>query len=1077
MDTLTAAEHFASTGLIVANQELLQNTILSNGLNAGEDAQLQALKAVQTVTTGALQLNGGAFSDPLLQQSTGDVLVANASSVSVRLASGGGVDALTANNQNLDNSSGQYSTIFDLTGSNTITSGSGTNIGLTGASGDVLNVFGSANQVYDAGNNTTVNLGVNASATIGGAGATVIGASGATAYVGGNGATASDAHVFYVDLEQGGNVVELDNSRVNVTGAGIAVGVGNNDALGLTGSTDYVTVAGTGSAVWIGGNGASASDAANNHVNVLNGGSVVELDNSRLDVTGAGIGIAAGNNDALGVTGSTDYVTVAGTGSTVTIGGNGQYASDTADNHVAFTQGGVLNQADNSRVDVGDNGFGLLVNTGSNDSTGLSGNYYTLNSSGSNNSTWTNGYGSVFIVSNENVHLTGNYTNLTVVGSGDTISSDGTTSDTVGIAGSNDIANVSYGTVNLDTSYQSTTVNGTSDTINTAWSNDTLTLAAANSNVTVNGSNLTVIGNGASDTIGFNGNNDVANLSNGVLNVDASATSLTVSGTGNTVNTGTTINDTIGFNGASNTVYLNNGAVNFDASGETATVGGTGNTISGGNWTGDTAVLTTPQTSDSLFLQYGTIDLTAGRENITVYGDHDNVDATAERADTVGFYGGGDQNVHINDGTVNADTSSTGVTVHGNDDKVTGAQGATIGIDGTEDTAYLNSGTINIDDQGVKIGIDGSYDHIGGSGDSIYVDGTHDGTFGNNDTLYENSPFTDYSSGSNDYYGGGYSDGGYGYYGYGFARSTPGQHSAIHVIAQFDQSNGYAGAEAGAQVAYADASASAAGTLATTASDADTLVVGPVWHDKSISWSFAAPTDSGNMPISGAIDPQYQATIEKAFQAWANAGGLTFEQVDGSGVPADLQIGWGAFDTANSGVIGYTGVKGTSGDAQPGAVVRLEDPNETQLTSDANGGFTYADEDATLYQVALHEIGHALGLGDSSDPNSVMYFMLGNSNLQLDDTDIAAITAAYGTQTSMATLATTVAALQTANPTSQSAQDLIPAGISSPDVPGSSVPPENAAPHPLVAEAGIASLLTPLSQQTPLSQLLAPAQP
>jgi hypothetical protein len=43
----------------------------------------------------------------------------------------------------------------------------------------------------------------------------------------------------------------------------------------------------------------------------------------------------------------------------------------------------------------------------------------------------------------------------------------------------------------------------------------------------------------------------------------------------------------------------------------------------------------------------------------------------------------------------------------------------------------------------------------------------------------------------------------------------------------------------------------------------------------------------------------------------------------------------------------------------------------------------------------LHEIGHALGLGESSNPNSVMYPLLGPSNNTLNATDVANIEALY----------------------------------------------------------------------------------
>jgi Matrixin len=49
-----------------------------------------------------------------------------------------------------------------------------------------------------------------------------------------------------------------------------------------------------------------------------------------------------------------------------------------------------------------------------------------------------------------------------------------------------------------------------------------------------------------------------------------------------------------------------------------------------------------------------------------------------------------------------------------------------------------------------------------------------------------------------------------------------------------------------------------------------------------------------------------------------------------------------------------------------------------------------------LYTVALHEAGHALGLPDNNDPNSVMYQYYTGTNNSLDANDIAAIQGLYG---------------------------------------------------------------------------------
>ena len=143
------------------------------------------------------------------------------------------------------------------------------------------------------------------------------------------------------------------------------------------------------------------------------------------------------------------------------------------------------------------------------------------------------------------------------------------------------------------------------------------------------------------------------------------------------------------------------------------------------------------------------------------------------------------------------------------------------------------------------------------------------------------------------------------------------------------------------------------------------------------------------------MQAQYQPVVEQAIETWAAASGLTLQEV-ANPAAADIEIGWGDFDTSDSNVIGYTTMQQSGGHLQPGVIVRMEDPDETALVEDADGQPAYADTGATLYQVALHEIGHALGLSDNSDPNSVMYYSLGGNNPTLDATDIAAIQAACG---------------------------------------------------------------------------------
>ena len=134
--------------------------------------------------------------------------------------------------------------------------------------------------------------------------------------------------------------------------------------------------------------------------------------------------------------------------------------------------------------------------------------------------------------------------------------------------------------------------------------------------------------------------------------------------------------------------------------------------------------------------------------------------------------------------------------------------------------------------------------------------------------------------------------------------------------------------------------------------------------------------------------------VTQAFDTWAKASGLTFEQVS-NGTAADIQIGWQNFETSSSNVLGYTSFNAKDGSLQPGVKISLENPEQDPLVSGSAGQQSYSGTDATFYQVVLHEIGHALGLADNSDPDSIMNAVSSSSNRGLDQTDLTGIRELY----------------------------------------------------------------------------------
>nr|WP_293239314.1 matrixin family metalloprotease [Paludibacterium sp.] len=129
-----------------------------------------------------------------------------------------------------------------------------------------------------------------------------------------------------------------------------------------------------------------------------------------------------------------------------------------------------------------------------------------------------------------------------------------------------------------------------------------------------------------------------------------------------------------------------------------------------------------------------------------------------------------------------------------------------------------------------------------------------------------------------------------------------------------------------------------------------------------------------------------QAT-QQAFAQWSAITGLHFQQAQDP-AQADIQINLGDFNTAETGIIGYTGYNIQAGQFTSGTAITIEDPNETALITNAQGTLQYTGTEATLAQVLLHEIGHALGFAANADAHSIMDYALTANNQTFDDTDI-----------------------------------------------------------------------------------------
>ena len=183
---------------------------------------------------------------------------------------------------------------------------------------------------------------------------------------------------------------------------------------------------------------------------------------------------------------------------------------------------------------------------------------------------------------------------------------------------------------------------------------------------------------------------------------------------------------------------------------------------------------------------------------------------------------------------------------------------------------------------------------------------------------------------------------------------------------------------------------------------------GQSWLSQPISWDFAGFTLASDQstPFSRVItEPYAQAVVASAFEAWSRVAGLRFVYAPQDNAAVDIRIGWDTLTPPRSTASGTTTELGETdyryltaqNSIQPDVRIRLLDPTSTAL-SDATGVPTYTSYGVTLYQIALHEIGHAIGLAhDNDDPNAIMYPYASSENRVLAAPDIAGAQAIYGT--------------------------------------------------------------------------------
>ncbi|WP_322086059.1 hypothetical protein [Burkholderia sp. BCC1999] len=516
----------------------------------------------------------------------------------------------------------------------------------------------------------------------------------------------------------------------SVQSSNSAVSVGANTFLKVVGSSDNISVNGVGGNITIGGNGRDATGAQDDHVNFASGvsGIVNTLDNSRVDVSGNGITLNAGNSVLFGLNGMGDTAYVAGANSTVFVGGNGQNATGAQDNHVNFANGvsGIVNANDNSRVDV--SGNGLTLNAGNSVLFGLSGAGNTATVTGVNSSVWIGGNGqNATGAQDDHVNFANGvsgivsaFDNSRIDVNGNSVTVNAGNSVLFGLSGMSNTATVTGGNSSVWIGGNGQNATGAQDDhVNFANGVSGIVNAFDNSRIDVNGNGITVnagnsvlfglsgmsntatvTGGNSSVWIGGNGQNatgaqdDHVNFANGVSGiVNAFDNSrIDVNGNGVTVNAGNSV--LFGLSGMSNTA-----------------------TVTGGNssvWIGGNGQNATDAQDDHVNFVNGVSGTVSTVDNSRIDVSGHGITLNAGNNTTAGI--AGDRN------TVNVNGSGGSVWLNGSNDLVNMIAGSVVNVSsGTGDTLNGSNAIINITGNNQTIWASGQYDTITVTGVGVTV--------------------------------------------------------------------------------------------------------------------------------------------------------------------------------------------------------------------------------------------------------------------------------------------------------------------------------------------------------------------
>jgi hypothetical protein len=174
------------------------------------------------------------------------------------------------------------------------------------------------------------------------------------------------------------------------------------------------------------------------------------------------------------------------------------------------------------------------------------------------------------------------------------------------------------------------------------------------------------------------------------------------------------------------------------------------------------------------------------------------------------------------------------------------------------------------------------------------------------------------------------------------------------------------------------------------------------WQDTNLTLSFApdgTPTGGPASDLFASLNQtrsegEWQREILRAYQAWVNVANVNVAVVGDGGQPIGAVGRW-----QNDDRFGDLRLAGANLGTSVLAIGTAADPGVAGTRAGdviLNTAFRFDGQPYDLHTVMLHEAGHSLGIGNSNNPNSVMFSQFDRVRKGLHASDIAAIRTLYG---------------------------------------------------------------------------------